>query len=227
MKKNLLIIILILIQISVLIILCNNQKIENYYAEKNYTEYLSIKEELERNKNPLWVKPEITETLGKQLFFGKWKVAERMPLGDDCFFPSSYGRYYEKYDAFIFKDSEKFTLGREITYTMDYMEFEGKKHYYASELKYSPVYYMKGYLTANCNIDDLGLSDNGTMIGVYTDIIKSYEYPDYVYNENMTEEEFRDDRALKIEELSSVYVKDKNTIFISDGVSTFRLERIE
>ena len=147
-----------------------------------------------------------------QLFFGKWEVAEWIP--PETLFPSSiYGLdgQGKRRGPDIFN-----IIGREITFAEDYAEFAGEKHFYfhKPETYTYAVFSDEQHISLNY-AKTLGITGNYYSI-IYFLLPGNYlvaGYEEYVHE-------------IRLDDLCTLYLKDNNTMFASNGRMLYRLERM-
>ena len=149
-----------------------------------------------------------------QLFYGKWKITKNVP--SDIALPSSYTRLNEN-GKFVGPELTSI-IGEEIVFEEEYVEFLGEKHEYS----YGPETYSHALLSDNQEIGGyyyaktLGFTGNYYSI-VYFLLPGNYQVAGHEVLKN----------EIQINDLSFLYLKDDNTIYASNGVVMYRLERIK
>jgi len=148
-----------------------------------------------------------------QLFYGKWRLSAYIP--SDFSLPSSYTRLDENRE--IIGPNLNSIIGKEIIFTEDYAEFSGAKHKYS----YGPVTYTHALLSSEQELGyhyakTLGLTGNYYSI-IYFLLPGSYQVADF---DNYVNE-------VRIDDLYLLYLKDINTMYASNGVVMYQLERVD
>jgi len=143
-----------------------------------------------------------------QLFYGTWKIVAIVPPEEAL--PSRYGP--------VRMPDANTIIGTELTFNGNYIEHDGEKH----ELVYGYRTYSNPLNSESDRIfynrsDTLGITGN------YYSIV-FFVHP----NSDMTKEFFDRDRPnqIFIDDLRYLLLKDNNTIYASNSVLTYRLERV-
>ena len=146
-----------------------------------------------------------------QLFFGKWKIVELLPTDFDQ--PSSISGINA--DGSFRGPDASTVLGMEITFTISYVEYLGEEHKYVERPR------TFSYSLPN--------KDNRIGYHYPSTLEISGEYYSIVCFGLPERDRTRKDEPneIRIDDLTTLYLKDKNTIFASTyGGITYRLARI-
>jgi len=148
-----------------------------------------------------------------QLFYGKWRLSAYVP--SDFSLPSSYTRLDETGE--IIGPNLNNIIGKEIIFTEDHAEFSGTKHKYS----YGPVTYTHALLSGEQELGyhyakTLGLTGNYYSI-IFFLLPDNYQVAGFDNHVN----------EVRIDDLYLLYLKDINTMYASNGVVMYQLERID
>ncbi|MCL2638148.1 MAG: DUF5991 domain-containing protein [Oscillospiraceae bacterium] len=148
-----------------------------------------------------------------QLFYGTWRIAELIP--PDLSVPS--GRTVLNSDGELYWDFTSI-LNIEVTFKDNYIKYEGEKHELMHEFEtYSlPLFLENDTVNGYYYASSLGISGN------YFSVVY-FLHPYYQKTENLDENKLN---QIYISDLCYLYLKDYNTIYASDSVLIYRLERI-
>lgn len=154
--------------------------------------------------------PETTEPMSgysyyevSQMFFGKWKITERLNLEFHNYRPSDP---IPNHDAI---------LGEEIEFAMDYVEFTGEKHAYVK----SPVVCCVPLDSEDTLIGANRAKTLGITGSYYSVVV--LEVPDaHQYGEPSEPYEVR------INDITRLILKDNDTMFASAEEANYKLERV-
>lgn len=182
---------------------------------------ISDKSKMETRKSPvqLYNKMSLADDFENrlkenQMFYGTWEIVDM--VAPDAALPSRYSGF-DKNGDFRGPDYEEF-LGENITFQKDFLEYKNTKYEYA----YKPVTYSYplpdpdnkiGYY----NVDTLGLKGN------YYSTVYYFLPNNYKVNSNFQEP----DNKLYISDFYTLYIKDKDTMYMSQGVLDFLLQRVK
>ena len=152
-----------------------------------------------------------------QLFYGKWRITGSLiPISG--ILPRSYSKFDEN-GAFIGWDIDYINsiIGEEILFEKDYVFYSGKKHGYSHEPEIhtyalQSCEHQIGWYTAK----ELGLTGDCYSI-VYFLLPGNLQVIGFENYKNV----------VMIDDLYLLYLKDKETMYASNGVIMYQLERVE
>lgn len=209
MSKTLIITVLLLINIGLAIAYFNYDKVQEHL---NYIKYQYLNKEMTRKTEAYEFKPEISKVIGKQIFYGKWKIVKKFPSNPDT---SLYQEIVDGKRKYIFPDAEKYMVGKVITLTKDYIECEGIKYYFVDK---------------SLNDTNLNISLPGVIFMETIQDPQRIEILERTKGRKRTKEENMEYWAMRIEDLTGFEVKDKNLMYAygyCGDKEKFLLERIE
>ncbi len=153
----------------------------------------------------------------EQLFYGYWKIEEA--IAPNYALPSRYSRFDDN-GNYIGLEYYKL-IGKYLTIEKDYIQCDGKKYYYA----YKPNIVVYPLDTVNeqgnspfhlYNYKSLGLTGDTYPI-VYFMLIDNF---DIQKNKNFH------GRDILVSDFEKIFIKDKNTMYISNGDLMFLMRRM-
>ena len=152
----------------------------------------------------------------KQLFYGKWRIVDSI-IPSSGILPRSYSRFDEN-GGFVGWNTDYINsiIGEEIIFNEDYAEYAEEKHEYV----YKPETYTHALLTdeqqiARYSVEELGLSSKYFSI-VYFLLPDNCQVAGY---ENHVDK-------VTIADIYLLLLKDNETIYASNGVIMYQLERM-
>jgi hypothetical protein len=147
------------------------------------------------------------------MYCGKWKIIDL--IGPDFALPSSYSGFLED-GTFRGKDHTTI-LGTEITFTEDYAEYLGERHYFV----YGPITYSHPLFSEDDHVGyyyakTLGLN------GDYYSVVH-FALPDSYLAKRPDSNKLH---QYYVEDFTYLYLKDNDTMYAADDALLFLLERI-